>query len=46
MSQILAKLSQPHGRIGQRGAGALLLGRDLLLRYPMALQGGAGVRIR
>ena len=44
VSQILAKLSQPHGRIGQRGAGALLLGRDLLLGYPMALEGGAGVR--
>ena len=44
VSQILAKLSQPHGRIGQGCAGTLLLGRDLLLGHPMALECGAGVR--
>ncbi len=43
--EVLAELAQPPRRVGQRRAGALLLGGDLLLRHAVALQRGARVRL-
>ena len=44
MGEILPQLAQPAGRVAQRRTGALFVGRDLLLRDPVAFQAGTGVR--
>ncbi len=43
MQQILAQLTQSRRRVRQRGAGALLLGRDLFLRHAMPFERGARI---